>query len=164
MGHNVYSSMSAGVLSIPANGGNDGTMIGSVLESILTSLPLFSLNLGEKIGNFAMRKAQSKIEKNLPKLSSLISELNSVSPIEAKEGVEFFELIVPMIISFREKLINDSEINIEFKNSSLLFFDKFIELYERLEEISNRDFEYKASLSAISDDWNSEIDSHWDSY
>jgi len=42
--------------------------------------------------------------------------------------------------------------------------EKFIELYERLEEISNRDIEYKASLSAISDDWNSEIDSHWDSY
>lgn len=156
--------MSAGVLNIPINGGKDRTKIGGVLESILTSLPVFSFNLGEKIEKYAIRKAQSNIEKNLPKLSGLISELSSVSPNEAKEGVELFELIVPMIITIRENLINDSDINIEFKTSSLLFFDKFIELYEGIEEIANRDFEYKASLSAISEDWNSEIDSHWDSY
>lgn len=156
--------MSAEVLNISINGGNDRTKIGGVLESILTTLHVFSFNIGEKIENYAIRKAQSNIEKNLPKLSGLISELSSVSPKEAKEGVELFELIVPMIITIRENLINDSDINIEFKTSSLLFFDKFIELYEGLEEIANRDFEYKASLSAISEDWNSEIDSHWDTY
>lgn len=156
--------MSAGVLNISANGGSDRTKIGGVLESILTSLPVFSFKLGEKIENFAIRKAQNQIEKNLPKLSGLISEISSFSPNEAKEGVELFESIVPMIITIRDNLTNDNDINIEFKRTSLLFFDKFIELYEGLEEVANRDLEYKLSISSMSEDWNSEIDSHWDSY
>lgn len=158
--------MSAGVLNIPVNGGNDRTNIGGVLESILTSLPVFSFNLGEKIENYAIRKAKKNIDKNLPKLEGLISELDSVSPNEAKEAVELFELVVPMIISIRSNLMRDDNINlnIEFKKSSLLFFNKFIELYDGLEEIANCDLEYKTSLSAISEDWNSEIDNHWDSY
>jgi len=156
--------MSAGVLNIPVNGGSDRTKIAGVLESILTSLPIFSFNLGEKIENYAIRKAHKNIDKNLPKLSKLIEALDSVSISEAKEGVELFELVVPMIENIREELMNDEDINVEFKDSSLLFFNQFIQLYNGLEEIANRDFEYKASLSSIADDWNSEKDSHWDSY
>jgi len=126
---------------------------------------LSSFNLAETIWEKYEKFAVPKIEESTLKLRGTLYYLKDISPKEANKELKMLNPIIPILCKLRSMIepIDDREFH-NFKITAMEFFDTVDFFQDNLQDIVSVHSSYEISLPALSEDWNSKEDQHWDNY
>ncbi len=106
-----------------------------------------------------------KIEDATLKIRGSLFYLKDLTPKQAEKELKSLDKIILVLNKYKDMLysIDDKEY-IHFKNVTIEFFNTIDLLHNNLIDIANVHASYELSMTALSKDWDSQEDQHWDNY
>lgn len=125
---------------------------------------LIPLNYDKGIQAFFEKRVRSKVEDSTLKLQGILREISDAPPEFAKEGLEAFAAIKPMIEDIHRSVEEIDDEYVEMRNTIIHFINVFKEVVLELERIAEYSMPAQVSEYALSEVWDSLEDNHWNDY
>lgn len=126
---------------------------------------LSSFSFADTIWTKYEEYAIPKIEEANLKLRGALFYIKDLTPEQAQKELKSLDQIIPILCKFQSMLepIEDREFK-HFKVTAIEFFDTVDLLHHNLQDVALIHRAYEMSMPALSVDWDSEEDEHWDKY